>query len=253
MVIVAKFESTCTQCNLRITVGTQVNWSKGVKASHVTCPQPSGDNLDERAESVVKAAVGTENLTGSTYLLTAIVNGNAEGNAVLAQAALDIIEGKLTAEYETMRQADQLRQVIQETPPEMRWDVVPVATASIPKGIYRVSLTGSERRYGVDHVNIKVTPNEKYQNVKIGEWHGESLGTYSAARGFRYWPSVDPTGARTLAIRAAFDILAGSADPVEFAKAYAVESSSCYRCGADLVDDVSRARLLGPECFKLAN
>ena len=249
MVIVAKFASTCPQCNLRIAVGERVNWTKGSAAFHVTCPQPSGDNLDERAASVVKAAVGTENLTDSTRLLTAIVNGDAEGNAVLAQAALDIIEGMLSDAYDI----DLLGEAISETPPEMRWDVAPVPTASIPKGIYRVSLTGAERRYGADHVNVQVVPNSKYQNVKVGEWHGESIGTYSAARGFRYWPSVDSTGARTLAIRTAFDILAGSADPVQFAKAYAVEAQSCYRCGADLVDEKSRERLLGPECFKLAN
>lgn len=238
MTIVAKFSSTCPNCNRSISIGERVTWVRGAPAAHIECPQASeAEALADRATSAVDAAMRTENMIGCTELFTAIVNGDAEGNAVLAQAALDIIEAKLTAEFEAA--------------------LAPAPVAEVPqaftlqKGIYRVSLRGSERRYGVDYLNLQVTPNEKYKNLKVSEWRGESIGTYSAARGFRYWPSVDPTGTRTLAIRAAFDILAGSADPVEYARAYSVESSSCYRCGLDLVDDISRARMLGPECAKL--
>jgi hypothetical protein len=70
-------------------------------------------------------------------------------------------------------------------------------------------------------------------------------------RGFRFWDGVDPTGARTLAIKAAFAVLMNAADPIEYAKAYAVESSTCWRCGADLVDEQSRARLMGPDCYRM--
>jgi hypothetical protein len=241
MVIAARFESICPNCNLRIMAGSSVNWSRGVKATHVTCPQQTS------AESLVDAAMRTENLVGATELLTAIVNGDAEGNAVLAQVALDIIEDKLFAEYE----ARQLSQVISETPPEQRWDVVP-NTPTLLKGIYRVSLTGAERRYGIDHVNLSLVPNEKYQNIKVSEWQGESLGRLSRDGRFSFWPSYeDRTSPRTQALLAALDIVRGSADPIAFAKAYAVESSTCWRCGADLVDEKSRERLLGPECFKL--
>jgi len=239
MVIAARFESICPNCNLRIAAGSSVNWSRGIKATHVNCPQQTS------AESLVDAALRTENLTAATELLCAIVNGDAEGNAVLAQAALDIIEDKLFAEYDAL----QLRQVISETPPEQRWDVVPNAPTLL-KGIYRVSLTGAERRYGIDHVNLSLMPNDKYQSIKVSEWQGESLGRIDRNGRFSFWPSYEArTSPRTLALLAALDIVRGSADPIAFAKAYAVESSTCWRCGADLVDEKSRERLLGPECW----
>jgi|SRR6187401_616245 len=233
MVIAARFESICPNCNLRIAAGSSVNWSRGIKATHVNCPQQTS------AESLVDAALRTENLTAATELLCAIVNGDAEGNAVLAQAALDIIEDKLFAEYEALKASAPNQFAI-------------AAAAAIKKGIYRVSLTGLEYRYGLDYVNIVVAPNEKYQNVKVGEWQGESIGTYRPSNNqFRFWPSIDPNSPRVQAIRRAFDVLLDCADPIEYAKAYAVESSTCWRCGADLVDEKSRERLLGPECFKL--
>lgn len=232
MVITAKFASTCPKCGSPISEGTKVNWERGQKATHVNCP----------AEATT-ANMALDN--GQVDLLCAIVNGDAQGNVAAAQAALDLIEDRLFTEYDKLQYAEgrtaRAEMVAEENG----------TAADLPKGIYRVSLTGQEKRYGVDHVNVQVVPNAKYQNVKVGEWHGEGLGTYSASRGFRYWPSVDPTGARTLAVRAAFDVLLGSADPVEYAKAYAKESQTCWRCGADLVDETSRERLMGPDCYRM--
>ncbi len=37
MTITAKFASVCPCCNVRITPGTKVEWSKGSPARHVTC------------------------------------------------------------------------------------------------------------------------------------------------------------------------------------------------------------------------
>jgi hypothetical protein len=37
MIITAKFASTCPCCSKPIAVGSKVNWSKGTKASHVSC------------------------------------------------------------------------------------------------------------------------------------------------------------------------------------------------------------------------
>jgi hypothetical protein len=37
MTITAKFASVCPCCNVRIAVGTKVEWSKGNKARHVAC------------------------------------------------------------------------------------------------------------------------------------------------------------------------------------------------------------------------
>jgi len=155
----------------------------------------------------------------------------------------------LLDEYDAL-QAAKGREVAREMAAEGLIKAESDALANLPKGIYRVSLTGAEKVYGTDHVNVQVVPNAKYGNVKFGEWHGESVGTYSVSRGIRYWNDVDPNGARTLAIKAAFAVLIKAADPVEYAKAYAVEASSCWRCGADLVDEQSRARLMGPDCYR---
>lgn len=39
MTITAKFPSVCPACKNRIVVGSQVEWSKGAPARHVTCAQ----------------------------------------------------------------------------------------------------------------------------------------------------------------------------------------------------------------------
>lgn len=248
MTIVAKFESTCPNCSKRIAVGSEVNWTRGAKATHVECPLRT---IEERAETIVGNTFGTEQEADTIGLMQAVVNCDAEGNAVLAQAVLDLIEVRLDAEYDALT----LAEVVRETPPEQRGDVAPDggAAVGILKGIYRVSLTGAEKKYGVDHVNLQLVPNAKYGSVKVGEWQGESIGRVNRDGSFAFWPAFeDRTATRTYALLAALDIVRGSADPTEYAKAYAVASSACYRCGADLVDEKSRERLLGPECFRLA-
>ncbi len=42
MIIVAKFSSMCPKCGQSIDPGSKVEWSKGSKASHVTCPSARG-------------------------------------------------------------------------------------------------------------------------------------------------------------------------------------------------------------------
>jgi hypothetical protein len=120
--------------------------------------------------------------------------------------------------------------------------------AHIGKGIYRVSLTGSEDRYGVDCVNVKLVPSEKHNNITVSEWHGDGVGRILADGSVKLWPDVDGNNLRVQAILKAVDVILGAADPVTYAKAYAVEALACMRCGADLVDDESRARLMGPDC-----
>lgn len=39
MTITAKFPGTCKKCNGNISAGTQIEWSKGNGAQHVTCPE----------------------------------------------------------------------------------------------------------------------------------------------------------------------------------------------------------------------
>lgn len=116
------------------------------------------------------------------------------------------------------------------------------------KAIYRVSLHGAEGRYITDHVNIALVPSEKYGTVKIANYQGDSIGVIRKDGTIRLWDSVDPKSPHTVAVLAGLDILLGSADPIKFAQAFAVEAESCMRCGRPLVDDKSRARLLGPEC-----
>ena len=41
MTITAKFASICPCCNVRITPGTKVEWTKGSPARHVTCTSSS--------------------------------------------------------------------------------------------------------------------------------------------------------------------------------------------------------------------
>lgn len=234
--------SFCRRCKKSISVGTMIRRAD-VGYEHVECPLPT---LEDRAAQVLANAIKTENLVDCTGLMTAITNGDAEGSATLAQATLDLIEDRLFSEYEAALLAD----IIAETPPEQRDGVVAPAPL-ITKGIYRVSLTGLEKRYGLDYVNIQLTPSPKYGSIKVGEYHGESLGRITREGSFVFWPSFeDRTSARTQALLAALDIIQGSQDPIQFAKAYAVESGTCFRCGADLVDEKSRERLLGPECYR---
>jgi hypothetical protein len=42
MTITAKFASVCPCCNVRITPGAKVEWTKGTPARHVTCGTPAG-------------------------------------------------------------------------------------------------------------------------------------------------------------------------------------------------------------------
>jgi len=198
--IIARFESTCPSCNRRILAGTDVNWEKGSKATHVVCPQAS---IEDQAD-------------------------------------------ELLAEYERLQAAQ---------PTATETDRL-AALAAIKKGIYRVSLNGQETRYGVTHVNVNLIPNEKYGSVKVSEWNGVGVGYIDRDGRLVYWrgndyqAATDPNNPRVQAVLAALDVILGSADPTEYAKAYAVESSTCWRCGADLVDEISRAVLMGPDCYK---
>jgi hypothetical protein len=151
-----------------------------------------------------------------------------------AMSAEDITDAAdaLLAEYEASRRA------------------AAVETVVTRKLIYRVSLTGEAKRYGVDVVNVEVVPNAKYNNAKIGEFRGEGVGRIDRDGQIRYWPNVDQDSPRVKAVVAAVEILLGTADPIEYAKAYATEASECMRCGDDLVDDQKNPYypLLGPVC-----
>lgn len=237
MTISAKFESTCPACRQLIAIGARVNWERGGKATHVECP---------KSAVLVGAILGqpAEQQAANISAMCDAVNGTAdlgEGRAVLVEA-LELVEAQLWREFE--RQAPQ-------APPTEQDAQRLAGLARLQKGIYRVSLTGSERRYGVDHVNLQLTPSPKFGTVKVTEYQRDSMGRINRDGTFAFWPNyTDRTGVRTLAMLAAVDVLLGSADPIEFARAYAVAASSCYRCGADLVDEKSRERLLGPECYR---
>lgn len=122
----------------------------------------------------------------------------------------------------------------------------------LQKGIYRVSLTGAEARHGIDYVNLNLVPSEQYGSVKISQYSGESIGCITRHGELRLWPEVDPASAFVKAMLAAVEILLGSADLLQYARAWSIAASCCWRCGAPLVDQVSRARLLGPHCWKAA-
>lgn len=123
------------------------------------------------------------------------------------------------------------------------------ASVMTRKAIYRVRMSDG-KRYGVDFVNVALVPNEKYGSVKVSEFRGESIGVIKVDGSFMAWRDVDETSARVKAIREAADVILNAADPIEYAKAFAVESVACWRCGDDLVDDISRERMLGPVCYK---
>lgn len=157
----------------------------------------------------------------------------------------------LLAEYEQLRAgaeaiADQADALLEEYAGGRRLRNL----ERISKGIYRVSLTGKEARYGIDHVNLQLVSDARYGSVKIGEWHGEGIGRVDRQGKVRLWAATDPKAPRTIALLAALEIVLGSADPTRYARAYARESATCWRCGADLVDEISRAVLMGPSCFK---
>ena len=47
MTITARFASTCPRCGKRITIGDQVEWQRGQKATHVSCSAEPRPQLDE--------------------------------------------------------------------------------------------------------------------------------------------------------------------------------------------------------------
>lgn len=51
MTITAKYASICPGCQVRITPGTKVEWSKGSPARHVTCTSSSTTQSAPRAPS----------------------------------------------------------------------------------------------------------------------------------------------------------------------------------------------------------
>jgi hypothetical protein len=55
MIITAKFASICPCCNVRIDVGSKVEWSKGSKARHVACTGPS---VASSARTAVRRSYG---------------------------------------------------------------------------------------------------------------------------------------------------------------------------------------------------
>lgn len=197
MTIAARFESRCPSCSQWIRPGTQVNWERGSKATHVVCPEPELEYVEQKSAD----------------------------QATIADAA-----DRLLFEYEDGARLANL--------------------AALSKGIYRVSLNGREGRLGIDHINLVLVPNPAYGSVKISEYSGESVGRVDRSGAVHLWPDVDPKNIRTIAVLAALEIVLGSHDPKAYALAYARESETCWRCGADLLDEYSRAVLMGPDCFR---
>lgn len=225
----SKFPGTCRSCGARFDAGTMILWSKAGGSKHVECPKAvesvaaksaQDDNADEIAMREMEAAAdraGTERDNRS----------KAQARAAMEMSVEDQADALLN-EFEAVNRKRNLE--------------------NTRKAIYRVSLNGQEGRYITDHVNIALVPNEKYHSVKISDYNGDSIGVIRQDGSIRLWDGVEADSAHTKAVLAGLDILLGSADPKKFAEAFAVEAESCMRCGRPLVDDKSRARLLGPEC-----
>jgi len=128
-----------------------------------------------------------------------------------------------------------------------------VETLVTRKLVYRVHLTDGAR-YGSDVVNVEIVPNAKYNNAKIGEFRGQGVGRIDRDGKIRFWQDVDSNDQRVRAVVAAVEILLGTADPIELARAYAIEAHECMRCGDTLVDDGNPYYpYLGPVCGKKFN
>lgn len=233
--------SLCRRCSKPISVGTMIRRAEGFGYEHDECPLRT---LTERAEGLATKALADRVILDNLFKLESEALAEDIGPTALVATALEVIADRLLDEYDAAQYKagqDVARELVQEG----------VLKPLVQKGIYRVSLTGLEKRYGLDYVNVQLTPNPKYGSIKVGEYHGESLGRITREGNFVFWPSYeDRTSTRTQALLAALDIIQGSQDPIEYAKAYAIESGTCFRCGADLVDEKSRERLLGPECFR---
>lgn len=235
MVISAKFASVCIRCQSVINPGEKVNWERGVRTvSHVTCP-PADRRVaappvaPRRYVAKYTKPCGTCGVTiqiGEEIFWTP----DAPVTHVECPPAEQVAAVKAAAATENNARAD--------------------ALAKIKKGVYRVSLTGAEKKYGIDYVNLQLVPSEKYNSVKVSQWHGDSIGVVKADGSLRIWNDVERDSVSFLTTIAALDVLLGSADPIEYARAFAIESSTCWRCGLDLVDEFSRATLMGDTCFR---
>jgi hypothetical protein len=69
MVITAKFDSKCPCCGLAIQVGSKVNWSRGVKASHASCA-PSTTPSAVAPSSGRRGSYARRSYSGERYVKT---------------------------------------------------------------------------------------------------------------------------------------------------------------------------------------
>jgi len=242
MVITAKRGDVCVRCQSAIAAGDKINWTRGVyTVTHAVCPTgadrvmvvPSTDRAAGRRQYASNYEITCPECSGKINVGDQILWARGQKSIHLECPPKAQVEAANAAE--TARNDQRLE-----------------AIKRVPKGIYRVSLTGQEDRYGITHINVNLIPSEKYGSTKVGEWRGDSVGRINQQGAFVFWPSVENREApRVKAVLAALDIILGSADPTEFAKAYAVASENCWRCGADLVDETSRTRLMGPDCYRM--
>lgn len=75
MTIISKFPGTCTACHDHISVGTQIEWTKGAGARHVQCPASRGKHplQAQRRDWREVALVGTRD--GATVVRTVREDG----------------------------------------------------------------------------------------------------------------------------------------------------------------------------------
>lgn len=207
----ARFDSQCRLANCgdrNIIGGVTVITKRGGAWNHKNCPAPVVD------DNAAEIALANAEMAGEHRM-------NCDDAACLGND--DDAADALLDEYNSSRQESARAAALGQF--------------MARKLIYRVSLTGEAKKYGVDVVNVQVVPNAKYANVKFGEFRGVGVGRVEKNGQIRFWNDVDQSDARVQAVVAAVNILMNAADPVEFAKAYATESHECARCGDDLVDD----------------
>jgi hypothetical protein len=266
MVISAKFESRCGRCSGLINLGSKVEWSRGRAAVHVVCPRPV-DSTDPNRAAVIRALAASRGESATATIAAATLT--PEGARIASARRREILPRERWDEFDFEAEADEADRLLNEYDAMRRREVrgsgpdnVEAAARlealkSVPKGIYRVSFNGTEKTYGVDYINVQLVPNEKKGTVKVGEWQGVGVGFISAGGTLNYWrqsqwsEATDPSNPRVQAVVAALDIILNTADPTEYAKAYARESQTCWRCGADLVDALSCERLMGPDCYRM--
>ena len=236
----ALYPGLCTVCKARFEPGTEILWNKALKqATHANAgvceaEMEGGEILQAESEREMEHRMNCDDPACTTRC-----------DPEYADVLLDEYDRLMDRVDACLDQYDAMVRVR--------------AAAALPKGIYRISFDAEE----TDHVNVQIRPRPGGKNLDVREWRGAYVGKFLTedlklkddkvlkAGAIDYALGVNPKDRVVSRVVRGLDVLLGTADPIKYSESFAVAAHACMRCGRDLVDAESRARVLGPECARM--